>query len=190
MKYALGIFILMPVMLFLPLFITVGGDLTGLAWFIHAPTMWAFILVLAGVLLVTGQFKIFVKTANALFSKKYKISAEDRARGIKLLELLKTTVIYTAVFFLFGATIAMLGDIDSLEFLGPMLSIILLIPMYAAILNLVFILPALHILKTRQNEEKPTVISEKEVINKMLELCYKQGIPPEEILGAKEINFR
>ena len=191
MKYAFGVFILLPLLLFLPFGITANLGRGWITWFIDAPAMFVFLITIVGVVFVTSQFKTLIRVINALFSKKYKISIEDSEKGIRLLELLKKVVIYTAVFSTIGTATLMLGDINSLESLGPMIAITLLIPMYAAMINLVFILPAIHILKTRQNEEKkPVVINEKEVVNKLLELCYKQGISPEEILNANEITFK
>jgi hypothetical protein len=62
--------------------------------------------------------------------------------------------------------------------------------LYAAFLHIVLIYPSVYILKNRKTpEEKPVVISEKQVVSKLLELCYKQGISPEELLNAEEINF-
>jgi flagellar motor component MotA len=191
MKYAFGVFILLPILMIFPLGLTADPGRGWIAWLIHAPTMFAFLITIIGVIFVTGQFKTCIKIINALFSKKYKISPDDTQKGISLLELLKKTTIYAATFFTMGSLMFMLGDINDLQSLGPMLSLILLIPMYAAIINLIYILPAIHILKTRQNEtQKPITINEREVINKLLELCYKQGIPPEQILNAEQINFK
>ncbi|MCL1877529.1 MAG: hypothetical protein FWF80_01590 [Defluviitaleaceae bacterium] len=190
MKYALGVFVLFPLLLAMPLMLTMSGTAVTPAWFIHAPTMFVYALVVSAVILITGEFKTKIRVANALFSKKYKISDEDTERGIRLLELLKISVIYTAVFFTIASTIVMMADLDNYDMLGPMIAIMLLIPMYAAMINLVLIIPAIHILKTRRNEEKAAHINERQVTNKLLELCYKQGITPEEILGAKEINFK
>ncbi|MCL2388043.1 MAG: hypothetical protein FWC89_10925 [Defluviitaleaceae bacterium] len=197
MKYALGVFILFPILLFIPLVITAmgGGSIVNL---IHAPALMAFLLVLLSVLVVTGEFKTYVKSVNALFSRKYDISSEDKERGIKLFGLMRKSVNYAAVFYTTGAISLMLFDTRNyiyddrfyLGAIGPMLSITLILVLYAVMINLVFILPAIHILQTRKPlEEKPVAINEKEVISKLLELCYKQGISPEEILNSNEITF-
>jgi hypothetical protein len=191
MKYAFGIFILLPILLFFPLFITTNYELWYMALFIDAPTLFAFLITMAGVIVVTREFKTSIRTANALFSKKYKISAEDKERGIRLLGLMKKTLICATVFFMIGTLIIMLAGFDDLAHIGPMISILLLTPLYAAIIILIFINPAIYILKTRQNaEEKPAAINERQVVNKMLELCYKQGISPEDIINANEISFK
>ena len=192
MKYALGVFIILPLLLFLPMWLTAGGDANAtMGLFIHAPTIFAFLVVYAGVLFVTGEFKTFVRAANALFSKKYQISAEDCDKGISLLKLGTKVTIAATVFYSFGSLIFILRDLVDYEALGPMLAILILVPMYAAMIILIFIQPAIHILKTRKaEEEKPSAISEKQVINKLLELCYKQGISPEEIINANEITFK
>ncbi|MCL1883223.1 MAG: hypothetical protein FWF81_05650 [Defluviitaleaceae bacterium] len=188
MKYALGIFVIFPALLFFPLLIT-RGYLSDLAFFIHAPALASFVFVIFATLMVTGEFKIFVKSVNALFSQKYKISAEDRDRGIKLFELLSKTVLYAVVFFVGGGIIIMLVDLNDFSNVGPMLAITIILPMYAAMINMIFMYPAIHILKYRKDFEKKVTINEKEVVNKLLELCYKQGISPEDIINAKEIKF-
>ena len=55
--------------------------------------------------------------------------------------------------------------------------------------NLVFTYPAIHIIESRYNQEEKRVISEKQVMDKLLELCYKKGVSPEEIMDANEIKF-
>jgi hypothetical protein len=52
------------------------------------------------------------------------------------------------------------------------------------------IYPAIYLLEIRRNAEEKIVISEKQIIDKMLEMCYRQGITPEEILNAGEISFK
>ncbi|MCL2388042.1 MAG: hypothetical protein FWC89_10920 [Defluviitaleaceae bacterium] len=186
MKYALGVFVLFPILLFVPLMLT--GDII---WLIHAPAMMGYLLVLVAVLVVTGEFKIFVKSVNALLSKKYNISSEEIERGIKLFEVMKKSVILAGVFFTAGATMSMLRDLQDFHALGPMIAILLILVLYAAMINLVFILPAIYILKARQAAEAKLIsINEKEVVSKLLELCYKHDISPEEILNASEVTFQ
>ena len=191
MKYALGIFVLLPFLLFLPwILLVAGGDRGAIYAFIHMPTLLCFICAIPIMLFATGEFKTFIKASNAVFSKKYVISYEDREKGIKLFEFLIKIVNYTAVICTIIALVLILGNLDDLHLLGPMLSIALLTALYAATFNFALLYPAIYVLKNRQNEEHKIVINEKEVINKLLELCYKQGISPEEILTANEISFR
>ena len=61
---------------------------------------------------------------------------------------------------------------------------------YGLLINVVFINPAIDILESRYNADVKFVISEKQVMDKLLELCYKQGVSPEEIIEASEISFQ
>jgi len=85
----------------------------------------------------------------------------------------------------------MLAHLEDPGQLGPNLSLSLLSILYGVVINLALIYPAIHILENRPDPQPASiVISERQVIDKLLELCYKQGIPPEEILDAKEISFK
>ena len=98
--------------------------------------------------------------------------------------------VYAALFLLFTGLVAMLGMVDDPSYLGPVMAVALLSMVYGALINIVFILPAIHILKHRKNPEEDATVTEKQVIDKLLELCHKQGISPEEIMDAEEISLR
>ncbi|MCL2223357.1 MAG: hypothetical protein FWB96_00145 [Defluviitaleaceae bacterium] len=153
MKHALGIFIVLPMVLMFAL--TVSG-MDYIFWFIDAPTLFVFMVVLFAVYFTTGEFRTFVKTANAIFSKKYVISEEDVEKGLRLLALSGKVINYTAVFQVLGALIIILGTLDDPANIGPMLAITFVSALYAAMLQICFILPSTHILKNRVNRGTPT----------------------------------
>ncbi|MCL2197853.1 MAG: hypothetical protein FWB80_02915, partial [Defluviitaleaceae bacterium] len=142
MRYVLGIFILFPAALSLMLIVYGNGNLGILTWFLDVGSLLQFILAIGAVILITGEFKTFSAALNVLFSKKYKISAENKEKAIRLFEMLPKVVNYCAVFYTMAGLILMLGDLDDINWLGPMLAIMLITPMYAAAINLVVILPA------------------------------------------------
>ncbi|MCL2216970.1 MAG: hypothetical protein FWB91_08135 [Defluviitaleaceae bacterium] len=190
MRRIVGIALTLLSLILFALIITdwIGADF---AWFIDAATFLPFILMMASLIFLTGEFKIFVKAENAMLSKAYVLSAADKERAIELYKLLSKAVICTAVILTMMGVIAMLGQLESPDALGPMLSISLLSLLYGAAINLIAIYPAIHILKNRPDPEPVSiVISEKQIIDKLLELCYKQGISPEDIIAANEISFK
>ena len=191
MRYVTGQAII--IFIFVVTVIIIGG--TGLAIFevIDTPSLMPLGIVIAATVYMTGETKTFIKSVNALLSKKYKISYTDLQRAIGLYRLLAKVVVYTTLISFVLGIIMMFGSIRDYEFslwlLGVMLSVALVSVFYGLIANLVFIYPAIHILQNRENSETINVISEKLVVYKLLELCYKKGISPEEILEADDISF-
>ena len=149
-----------------------------------------FIIVIAAVIIATGSFKTFIAAINALLSKKYIISAADKEKAIQLFKLIGKTVVYASVLAAVTGLISLLYNMSDIASIGPTIAAALIAIFQGACINLIFIYPAINVLQTRYNTEEKRVISEKQVIDKLLELCYKQGITPEEILDAHEISFR
>ncbi|MCL1862650.1 MAG: hypothetical protein FWF78_03690 [Defluviitaleaceae bacterium] len=153
MKYAISIFILFPAALSLPLLLTGGGHLGTLFFFIDVGSLFQFIMAIGAVLLVTGEFKTFAVILNTLFSKRYRISAENKEKAVRLLEMLPKVVNYSAVFYTIAGFVFMLADLNDWRLLGLMFAVMLITPMYAAAINLILILPATHIIKSRNTED-------------------------------------
>ena len=192
MRYVAGqVIIIFIIVVFL---IIIGGNT---AWaileVIDVPSLMPLGIVIAATIFMTGEYETFTKSVNALLSKKYKISYEDLQKAISLYRLLAKVVVYTTLISFVLGIIIMFGAVREYEFslwlLGVMFSVALVSVIYGLIANLVFIYPAIHILKHRENSESVKVISEKLVVDKLLELCYKKGISPEEILDADDISF-
>ena len=158
--------------------------------FIDAICLLVLIMVAAGVIIGTGSFKVFIAAVNALFSKRYHISAADKEKAIRLFKLLSMAMIYSAILVTVMSVIMMLLNLDNLQALGPMMAVSLVSIFYGLFANLVFVYPAIFILTSRYNEEERRVISEKQVMDKLMELCHKQGITPEEIMEAHEVYFK
>ena len=173
--------------------VVIGGTGSAIIRVLDAPSLMPLGIVIAATIFMTGEYKTFTKSVNALLSKKYKISYEDLQRAIGLYRLLAKVVVYTTIISFILGLLVMFGGIREYEFslwlLGVMFSNALVSVIYGLIANLVFIHPAIHILKHRENSESVKVISEKLVVDKLLELCYKKGISPEEILEANDISL-
>ena len=188
MKFTLGILVFAAAIA-LPILMMTGFGAWGFI-FVELVTLFVFTLVIVAVIVITGEAKTFVITINALLSKQYYISAADKEKGIRLYKLIGKTVIYAVIVFSVIHLIIVLSTLDTPASIGPNIAMTLLTVFYGAIINMVFINPAVNILETRYNAEERTVISERQVIDKMLELCYKQGISPDEIVNADEIAFK
>lgn len=189
MKFLLGLAIVVGGFLFTTLIIN-NWDGFMLMQLLDAPSLIWFLMVITGVTVATGEFKTLIAAINAIASKKYTLSAHVQHKAIRLLKLLRKTVIYAAVTGVAVGTMYMLLRLDNPGMIGPLLSVAFVSMVYGAIINLVLITPAIAILETRRNTEEKIVISERQVIDKLLELCYRQGVTPEEILNAEEISFR
>ena len=167
------------------------GDWRGwaIAYVLDVPSLMPFIWVMAAIIIMTGDYKVYVKSVNAILSKKYTISNADKERAVQLYRLLSKAVLYTAFITFIIGLIMLLGQFEDISTLGPMITLSVIPPLYGAIINMVFIHPAIYILKNRENSEPAAVISEKLVVQKLLDLCYRKGISPEEIMEAEDISF-
>lgn len=156
MRYAIGIFILFPAALAVMLMVSANYEPNIILLYIDMPALMQYILAVGMVLLITGQFKTFAATLKSLFSKKHKLTTETNDKAIRLFALLTKAVNYTAIFNILATTILLLGHLTDTTYWGPILAIMLLTPMYAVGINLVFLIPATHILKSRKTEEELT----------------------------------
>jgi len=173
--------------------VIMGGHFGSMLWFVDLPSLMSLVMANATVMIVTGGFKVYVQAMNAVLSKNYVISHGDREKAISLMQLLSKVTMGAGGLFSLLAVIIMLTQLDDLLMVGPMLSIALLTLIYAIVFQVIFFWPVIYILKHRRNPGEvgeKIVISEKLVVNKLMELCYKQGISPEEILEAEEISFK
>ena len=172
--------------------VVLGGNIMD---FLNLPIAFMFLSAIVAVLVMKGGFKTLIVAINALLSKKYSISAADQEKAIRLFKLLAKTVRYASVLFTMICLINILMNVDYpnpgyMYVLGVNIAATFVFIIYALIINMVFIHPAIDILETRHNAELRTMISEKQVIDKLLELSYKQGVTPEEIMEAGEISFK
>ncbi|MCL2703819.1 MAG: MotA/TolQ/ExbB proton channel family protein [Defluviitaleaceae bacterium] len=186
--YVRGILVFMAMIVCAVLF-AIELDMYMLRFFFDSVTLVVFILAIVGAITAAGGFKTFVSAVNALLSRKYHISASDKEKSIRLFKLIKQTVFYTSLIITMVGIINMLANLNDPSMLGANVAVCIVSIYYGLIINMVFIHPAINLLETRYNTEEKTVISEKQVIDKLLELCYKQGISPEEILNASEMNL-
>jgi len=170
-----------------------GGHFQSILWLVDLPSLMGLVLANATVMVITGGFKVYVQAINAVLSKNYVISHGDKEKAISLMQLLSNVTMGAGVLFSLLAIMIMLGQLDDLLMIGPMLSISLLTLIYAVMFKVIFFLPVIYVLKHRKNpgdKNEKAVISEKAVVNKLMEMCYKQGVSPEEILEAEEIFFK
>ncbi|MDR0273317.1 MAG: hypothetical protein LBI27_08385 [Clostridiales bacterium] len=189
MRFIIGAVLLKATFIY-AVILTGGGAFNSLACVIDGATLTFALLINFSVLVGTGQVKLFVRATNALLSKKYVLSTDDRLKAVEVFALMIKVTIYGGVLSAFIGLIMILGNLDDLNYLGPMLSVMMISVLYAAFINLIFFLPGKYLLENRKNPDEKPVINEKAVVGKLLELCYKQGISPEEILEANEITFK
>ena len=195
MRYIIGVLVLLTTMCLT--IILLGGTITN---YLNLPTLFLLLLVIAAVIIMKGGFKTFITAINAVFSKKYNISSIEKEKAVRMFKLLSKSVIYGMVLLTMISVVNMMMGLDfslfetnSLLFINVVFANIaaaLISVFYGLLLNLAFFNPIVSILESRQNADVKTVISEKQVMDKLLELCYKQGVSPEDILGASEISFR
>jgi flagellar motor component MotA len=164
-------------------------SLLGIALF-NVPTIIGYIGILTAVIVSQRGFKTFVAAVNALLTKKYYISAADKEKAIRLFKLIAKSLYLTAGLMFAMGILFILQDLSNPSTVGPSVAIAVTSFFYTMLINLTFIYPAVNILETRYNAEEKAVISEKQVIDKLLEMCYKQGISPEDIMGALEIQVK
>jgi flagellar motor component MotA len=177
---------LISIFLMVSLAVEFDGPLYAL--FFDGASALAFVFAVTAVILSQGGFKTFFAAVNALISKKYHISAAEKEKAVRLFRLIGKTVTGVAFITAVIGTINMLGNLDDPSYLGSNVATVLLTLFYGLTINTVLINPAVNVLETRYNTEERPVISEKQVIDKLLELCYKQGISPEEIMDATELK--
>jgi flagellar motor component MotA len=170
-------------------YICADYDLNLFIAFFHWPTIFMVVCAMLAVIMFSGGFKLFAKAVNALISKKYYISAADQAKSIRLFKLMSQSMIGMSVLMTFICFVLILLNLGDLSALGHKIGAALVAIVYGALAKLVFIDPAIHLLETRFNEGVKAAISDKQVMDKLLELCYRQGVTPEEIMEANEIRF-
>jgi flagellar motor component MotA len=149
-----------------------------------------YIVIICAVIIATGGFKTFTRAINALLSKKYVISAADKEKAIRLFKLIGKSVFAAAALNIIIGLMLMLHNLSDFTSLARNIAASFQAIFYSAFINLVFIYPAVYNLENRYNTEEKRVLSEKQVMDKLLMLCYKQGISPEDIIDADEISFK
>jgi hypothetical protein len=189
MRYAISILIMLVGFLFITS-IAVDLQMWWVMELLDFPSLVIYLFVFVSVLVYTDGFKVFIAAVNAIFSKKYVIDPHTRDRAVRIFRLMGKAMWCTAGAITLIMFCLILMRLDDPGALGPMISVSLLSFVYAALGYVIKILPAIYILENRRNPEDKIVISERQVIDKFLELCYRQGISPEEIMEAEEINFR
>lgn len=188
--FVLGVLIFTAGLLFLALIETNHNFAMIMNIFLDWPTTFSFIVVIAAVIIATDGLKTFITAINAILSKECSILASDKEKAIRLFRLLGKSVNYASILLVVLGIRLMLISLSDPYSLGPRAATALASLFQGLFINLIFINPAINILQTRYNTEEKTVVSEKQVIDKLLELCNKQGISPEEILNANEIHFK
>jgi len=188
MRYVVGLVLFFATAFFF--FSWVSFDSRDVIMFLDLATLIMLLLPICATLVISGEFGTLIKSKNALISKKYYLSNEDRVRAISLYKVLAKVVVATTIIMVVSSLIVMLRTLDDPAFIGPVLAIAFISVIYGAVLLVIFIYPAQLILKNRVNIGETRVISEKEVINKLLELCYRNNISPEEVMDADDISFK
>jgi len=125
-----------------------AGNMVAALVFIDLPTIAGSLLAVYAVVIITGESKTFVMGVNAVLSQDYSISDTNREKAIQLFKLLKETVIYASLLYAMSGFVFLLILSDPGDW-RPMLAISILSIFYGALVNVVFICPAIAILKKR-----------------------------------------
>lgn len=160
--------------------------------FINTPTLVYFILIILGTVLTTSGFKGFVISVNGVLSRKYQMTDEDRDKGIELFTMLTKTVTQGGVALIFISLCLMLLRFDDLSALGPSMAVAFNSVLYASLINMLLLNPAIYILKHRAEAEpaRTARVKDKAAADKLLQLCFEKGLTFEEIMQAEEISLR
>jgi flagellar motor component MotA len=149
------------------------------------------IFVLVSTLLATGSFKLFTRGLNAVISRKYHIPDEERKQAMDLFRLLSKATIAAAVLLIPMGLIAALGHLEDMEALGHAIASTLVAPLFGAIVPIALFEPVVFILRYRENaKERAVKAYPKALGDKLLELCYKNGLSAEDIENATDIELR
>ena len=157
-KFLLGILMFFGV-LFLFALINANWEIVGAtAIFLDAPTALAFTIVLCAVIVATGQLEVFTTGVKAVFSSKVQLSCEKNRGAIRLFKLLRKTTQYAALLFVAMGLTQMLGNLQDIDALAANFALVLLAVIYAAVINLILINPAIAILERRESTTQTTMI--------------------------------
>lgn len=158
MRFAIGILIFFATITIA--IVIMGGHILD---FINLPTIILLLLLMLAVVVMKGGLKPVITATNALISKKYHITDAEKDRSISLFLLLKKTVKYGSVsIFLISLMNMLLGlswsdpglntrslsGAMAVNFQAALLSIV-----YGIIIIMVFLNPAIALLKERVNIE-------------------------------------
>ncbi|GHV34105.1 hypothetical protein FACS18949_09540 [Clostridia bacterium] len=125
----------------------------------------------------TGSFKVFVTGLNAAVSKRYVISEEDRNKSAALFRLLtKVTLCVTVI----SAGISLYNIQSAIS------SVVIGVFFAVAVFE-----PPVFILKHRAvGAPEDAALYPKELADKLLEMCLQNGITPEDIKNASDIELK
>ncbi|MDR2770618.1 MAG: hypothetical protein LBB57_01110 [Clostridiales Family XIII bacterium] len=146
-------------------------------------------------LLATSNFRLFTRGLNAAISRKYYLPEEECEKAADLFRLLSKVSIAAALFTFFTGLIAMLGHMEDAEAFGHALAAALVAPLVGVAVLTALFEPAAFILRHRARAEaaagKAAVKTYPKALgDKLLELCYQNGLSAEDIEKATDIELR
>jgi flagellar motor component MotA len=198
MRKALGLFICF-VGIAISIFWASEWNFIDAVSFIDIATTFSIVVPAAGFIIGTGSFKAFIAGINCILSKKYRITEKLLDEAVSLFELLAKVVVNATVVSIFIGLCLTLLNLDDPASLGPKISIALLAALHGAFINLVFIHPAIYMLKKKRTEEPledndanihAVRARDREAVDKLLQLCFEKGITREDIMNADGIDLR
>ncbi|GHU88434.1 hypothetical protein FACS1894202_04500 [Clostridia bacterium] len=147
------------------------------------------ILAVTAVIAATGSFRSFVMGLNAAASKRYVISGEDKQKAEDLFRLLTRVTIYTTTITLVISAASILVDLSDVEKIGHGITSALAAIIIGAFFALAVFEPLAFILKHRAPAPENTKYP-RELADKLLEMCLQNGITPEDIKNATDIELK
>jgi flagellar motor component MotA len=149
------------------------------------------LFTLVSTVLATGNFKLFIRGCNAVLSRKYYMPDEERRQAAELFHLLSKVTVAASVFVMFTGLIAMLGHMSDTELFGHAIAAALTAPLFAAAVPVALFEPAVFVLRHRSDAPERVMKSYPKALgDKLLELCYQNGLNAEDIENATGIELR
>jgi flagellar motor component MotA len=150
------------------------------------------LFVVVSTLLSTGKFKLFTRGLNAVISRKYYMPDDERRQAADLFRLLSKATIAAAVFLIPLGVMAALGNLSDTEALGHAMVAMLIAPLVGAFVPIAVFEPAAFILLHPSEPSKRGGVKTypKALGDKLLELCYQNGLSAEDIENATGIELR
>ncbi|MDR1247144.1 MAG: hypothetical protein LBK57_08980, partial [Clostridiales Family XIII bacterium] len=128
---------------------------------------------------------------NAVISRKYHIPDDERKQAADLFRLLSKATIGAAVFLIPLGMISALANMDDIYAFGHAIAATLVAPLMGAAVPIALFEPVVFILRYRSNtSERAVKAYPKALGDKLLELCYKNGLSTEDIENATDIELR
>jgi flagellar motor component MotA len=122
-----------------------GGQFDSIFDFIDVSSFLIFVFSITAMVIITNRSALFLSAVKSLFVKRHKLITEQAVQAARLFKLLRKTVWYTAVVGTMVGVVLMMRNLQDMNILAANMALSLLSVFYAALINLIFINPAIAI---------------------------------------------